>query len=148
MSNQKGRKRDVKMKIEKYKEYSENNYEGLDYPVKSDYTVGFAHNKIFIRTLDKTNYLVITLEPQDIRNLMKWQMGQDEYHGNQRKQEYRENLNIRNQIIDKLEYLRRIIQNSDKNNPRDIQPLKSIEDEIDSLEDVIIHATGRDIKDL
>jgi len=69
------------MKIKKYKKYIET-YDGDggdDFPVTSDYTVGFVHDRIFIRTLDEHDYLVITLEPQDILKLMTWLVGQEKH---------------------------------------------------------------------
>lgn len=79
-----------KMEIKKYKKDFENNYKGLDYPVESDYTVGFTHNRIFIRTLDKNNYLVITLEPKDIRNLMNYWMGQEQHREDKKRHEIKQ----------------------------------------------------------
>lgn len=69
------------MKIEKYKKYIET-YEGDggdDYPVESDYTVSSIQDRIFIKTLVKDSYLVITIEPKDILKQMTWLVGQEEH---------------------------------------------------------------------
>lgn len=70
-----------KMKIEKYKQYTETHEGdgGDDYSVESDYTVSSIQDRIFIRTLDKNTYLVITIEPEDILKQMTWLVGQEEH---------------------------------------------------------------------
>jgi len=83
LSNQKDRKRDEKMEIKITKLPTE---QFMDAPL-----LQHADNQITISEYIKENKTLtqfhITLESQDIRNLMKWQMGQEEYHENQRKHE-------------------------------------------------------------
>lgn len=80
------RKRDVKMKINKIK--------FLDKIVKGSPTqlidcdliiTGCITNGLTLQPPNPNVCYEITFSPQDIRNLMKWQMGQDEYNDNQRK---------------------------------------------------------------